>query len=428
VWQLEMLFHAVIGDRVYLAERQAASVNGGRRMHFFNTDEELHYVPFCDDFGPMNLASVERFIEILERKLEEHQDCSIVYCVQEKTRHVTNAVFLLGCYMILRVRLSPEAVWSAFEEIGDMTTSYRDSTFEEPDFLLTLVDCWRGLSRANDLGWVDKIDMDEYIHYDSPLEGDLHELVPETLVGFCGPRALTPGCDYLDHGGSRTFAPSFYLEPFGDMGVSTVVRLNEPEYDAADFTSHGIKLVDLQFDDCSAPPASIIAAFLELMRDAPGAVAVHCRAGLGRTGTLAAAYLMAAHGFTAREAMGWLRIVRPGSVIGEQQRFLCELERMLRRACTANCPLPPPHARAAAAAAPAFEPIPEDAPVFFDGGDCCASSRREITARDVAVAAASGARVQAKLLERKAAAAAAAAAAAPTAGDEPWLPAIVGPA
>jgi hypothetical protein len=36
--------------------------------------------------------------------------------------------------------------------------------------------------------------------------------------------------------------------------------------------------------------------------------------------------MMRTHGFTAREAMGWLRIVRPGSVIGDQQDFLCHME------------------------------------------------------------------------------------------------------
>ncbi len=34
---------------------------------------------------------------------------------------------------------------------------------------------------------------------------------------------------------------------------------------------------------------------------------------------------MAAHGLSAREAMGWVRVVRPGSVVGAQQHLLCRL-------------------------------------------------------------------------------------------------------
>ena len=407
-----MLFHAVLGAKVYLAEHKATTIARKlEKYHFFSTEGSLEYVPFCDDFGPMNLYTARRFCDALDQKLSEYADHTLVYCVENTPRAITNAAFLLGSYMVINMHLCPQAVWSCFEDISGRMELYRDATYEEPDFQLSLIDCWDGLAKADSIGWMGMYDMEEYLHYDSPLEGDLHELIPGKIIALRGPHSLPDNGIYLDQNGSRVFSPTFYLDAFGDMGVTTVVRLNEPEYDSADFTSHGIKLVDLQFDDCSAPPAKIVAAFLELMQDASGAVAVHCKAGLGRTGTLAAAYLMAAHGFTAREAIGWLRVVRPGSVIGEQQRFLCELERLLcREAADRDRPAPPAtpppeQDRARLAAPAAFEPIPEDSAVAFDGGGgACgaAARRRETAARQVAAAAASGSRVQAKLREREA--------------------------
>lgn len=65
---------------------------------------------------------------------------------------------------------------------------------------------------------------------------------------------------------------------------------------------------------------------------------MHCKAGLGRTGTLIAMYAMKHYYFPAADFIGWIRIARPGSILGPQQNYLIEMEKMMREE-GANSPI-----------------------------------------------------------------------------------------
>lgn len=110
-----------------------------------------------------------------------------------------------------------------------------------------------------------------------------------------------------------------------------MVRLNKPYYDAKKFTSQGIDHMELYFLDGSNPTDAILNKFITRCEETNGAIAVHCKAGLGRTGTCIAAYIMKHYKLTAEEIIGWMRIVRPGSIIGPQQHYVREIQAKMWR-------------------------------------------------------------------------------------------------
>jgi cell division cycle 14 len=116
------------------------------------------------------------------------------------------------------------------------------------------------------------------------------------------------------------------LAHFASRNVGLVVRLNSELYSPSYFTAMGISHIDMIFEDGTCPPLPLVKKFIKMAHEMitvkHKAIAVHCKAGLGRTGCLIGAYLIYRYGFTANEVIAFMRFMRPGMVVGPQQHWL----------------------------------------------------------------------------------------------------------
>lgn len=291
--------------------------------HFFSIDEELVYWNFYLDFGPLNLGHTFVFADMLNKKLANASKTGekIFFYSSAQGQQRANAVCILACWGMMYQGMSAQTAYEPFERMR--FPPFHDATPSVCTFNLTVLDCLKGLEKALQVGYLSTkmFDLHEYQHFERVENGDLTWVSPK-FIAFAGPHnnySRTPQ-------GHVMLTPEHYIPYFKKKNVTLVVRLNEKQYDEKKFLSAGIDHLDLIYPDGTNAPMPVLMKFLEACEKTPGAVAVHCKAGLGRTGTCIGAYMMKHDLFTAHELIGWLRLCRPGSVIGPQQQFMESIE------------------------------------------------------------------------------------------------------
>ena len=116
-------------------------------------------------------------------------------------------------------------------------------------------------------------------------------------------------------------------EALAANGVTTVIDLraeDDIQVDDAALAGLGITRVHLPLRDGQAPSADLVSRFLSAVESSEGRSFVHCGAGVGRTGTMSAAYLVKTGQATPSEALKRNLSVGPPSL--EQLAFAGGLE------------------------------------------------------------------------------------------------------
>ncbi|WWC90188.1 uncharacterized protein L201_005121 [Kwoniella dendrophila CBS 6074] len=318
----------------------------GRSVLLFSLDEEMHYTPFAMDHGPLNLAFTFQACIRIHDRLERTEARKKPLCLYttteaEKKSCMTLAVAL---YFLIVGRQPP---WNAFGPIAPLEIMpFRDAGNGPMDYGLSIQDILYGVDKAMHNGLLDLANFDQefYQKHEQVEHGDLNILGP--FIPFASPMeerwlkavrsstktvstprgTINTTTRTVEKGRITSNAMKCVMEVFQKENVGLVVRLNDELYDRRHFIDLGMDHVEMYFDDGSNPSDDIVRQFIKLAEDVIEGkgqkVAVHCKAGLGRTGVLIGAYLIYKYQFSAQEVIGFMRIVRPGMVVGPQQHYM----------------------------------------------------------------------------------------------------------
>ncbi|KAH9640175.1 hypothetical protein HF086_007374 [Spodoptera exigua] len=283
----------------------------------------MHYI--LQQLRALNLGCVYKYCRILNEKLKQYLNKQIiVHYTSIDPKKKANSAFLLGCYGVLYLSLTPRDALKPLLAHGQSYRPFQDATQGESSYTISLMDCLQAIKKARELGFFNFQDFncEEYERLGKIQGGDLNWIVPGKFLAFIGP---------VDYSVSLFHPPELYINYFLENNVKVVIRLNKRLYDGNVFNDVGIIHYDLFFPDGSCPRRRVLFKFLQISEEASCAIAVHCKAGLGRTGSLIGCYLIKHYRMTSHEAIGWMRICRPGSVIGHQQLVEIEINKVFDR-------------------------------------------------------------------------------------------------
>jgi len=256
----------------------------------------------------------------------------------QDSQETNNIALFLAIYLTLYMNKTPEesiaTLKSAKYPVDNLIYINDIATYMKPSFTLYAIDVVNGINQAISRGLLKR---DDDLRFSTVSYGTTRDWIFPGKILACS----TPVDKERREGLMYTY--SFYSNDYFDVNdlkrylkqqqVGHVVRLCTPYYFDATFVNNDIAVHDLEFPDGSVPSSAIMNKFFRICDEIfvkGESVVVHCEMGWGRTGTVIAAYTMRTWGFSAREAIGYLRCARSESVRDVQQAFLEIIENDLK--------------------------------------------------------------------------------------------------
>lgn len=282
-------------------------------------DSFYSYHRFLNEFGPPSIAQVHKFFDMLYYLLEDRPELIHYFCYDDAYKFTT-AVCLICTFQMIYTGLSAEQVFNPFRHLEPCFMPFSDASNLPQTHILTVENYLKGFERGLRLGWYHPsyFDPDDWEWLSQTDHGEISWIVPGKLLAFASPWTEKEVSE-----GYSVCVVSDMIDLLKEMGITHVIRLNEKVYDETEFKNAGFKHTDLYFPDGTAPPVTVKDAWLRII-NSDDVVALHCEAGRGGAATLAGVYLIKRYGFSGDEAIGWIRLCRPGSVVGPQQKYLAE--------------------------------------------------------------------------------------------------------
>jgi len=333
------------------------------------------------------LGQVVAFVRMVESSSSAEAGTAIAHLTSEACR--ASGAVLAGSVLVLLRGMSAAAAWATVSKIstGKSTEWCRfpspvaEHQYELSSTSCTVLDCLSGLEAAKRFGWLDHRTFDLKAWELLRRKFDATWLIPGEVLAVADPdltaqnpkfpgllvssRCSTPTASPVKlaskkcmfgtlssscvsemtgstaatetpsddgyEGEAALLTKESFQEFFDRHFISSFVRLSYANEETREINeksfSDNLRVMHHEFLDGTVPNKAVAHSFLaDCQKVSP--VAVHCKAGLGRTGVMVGLYAVTNYDIDGRAFLGWARICRPGSVqTMKQEAYLCRLTR-----------------------------------------------------------------------------------------------------